>query len=153
MTIVCPPAHVLQGNERQILKGVDGYVEPNHMCAIMGPSGCGKTTLLDTLAGRLASSASAAGEIRVNGHRTALSYGKAAYVTQEDVLIGTLTVFETILYSAKLRLPQARSSRRLCRRCPAPPCTSGSLQCNHGRRPRLPAASHPAFSLRSSRRH
>ena len=111
---------------------MDGYVEPNHMCAIMGPSGCGKTTLLDTLAGRLASSAAHTGDISVNGHKTALSFGKAAYVTQDDVLIGALTVFETILYSAKLRLPQASSSRQLRRRChalswPTVPCSS--LQC------------------------
>ncbi len=25
------PMHAAQGNERQILKGVDGYIEPNHM--------------------------------------------------------------------------------------------------------------------------
>lgn len=25
------PLHAAQGNERQILKGVDGYIEPNHM--------------------------------------------------------------------------------------------------------------------------
>ncbi|PSC72150.1 ABC transporter G family member 11-like [Micractinium conductrix] len=96
----------VKGNKRDILKGVDGYVEPNHMMAIMGPSGCGKTTLLDTLAGRLASSAQHTGDIRVNGHRSKLTYGRSAYVTQDDVLIGTLTVFETIFYAAKLRLPQ-----------------------------------------------
>lgn len=66
---------------------------------------CGKSTLLDTLAGRLASSASWEGEIRVNGHKSQLSYGRAAYVTQEDVLIGTLTVEETLSYVAALRLP------------------------------------------------
>ena len=54
----------------------------------MGPSGCGKTTLLDTLAGRLASSAQHTGDIRVNGHRSKLTYGRSAYVTQDDVLIG-----------------------------------------------------------------
>lgn len=97
----------VKGNSRQILKGVDGYVEPNHMMAIMGPSGCGKTTLLDTLAGRLANSAQHTGDIRVNGNKSDLSYGRSAYVTQDDVLIGTLTVFETIYYSAKLRLPQS----------------------------------------------
>lgn len=97
----------VKGNDRHILKGVDGYVEPNHMMAIMGPSGCGKTTLLDTLAGRLAHTARHTGDIRVNGHKSQLSYGRSAYVTQDDVLIGTLTVYETIFYSAKLRLPQS----------------------------------------------
>lgn len=101
----------VKGNSRDILKGVSGYVEPNHMMAIMGPSGCGKTTLLDTLAGRLAHTARHTGDIRVNGHKSDLSYGKSAYVTQDDVLIGTLTVFETIYYSAKLRLPRSVPSK------------------------------------------
>ena len=94
-----------KGNERYILKGITGYVEPRHMLAIMGPSGCGKSTLLDTLAGRLASSAQWDGEIRVNGHKSQLSYGRAAYVTQDEMLIGTLTVEETLLFAARLRLP------------------------------------------------
>lgn len=33
--------------------------------------------------------------------------GLQGYVTQEDVLIGTLTVRETIMYSARLRVPDA----------------------------------------------
>lgn len=99
-----------KGNERHILKGITGYVEPRHMLAIMGPSGCGKSTLLDTLAGRLASSAKWEGEIRVNGHKSKLSYGRAAYVTQDEVLIGTLTVEETLLFAARLRLPLSMST-------------------------------------------
>ena len=100
----------VKGGERQILKSVTGYIEPRHMLAIMGPSGCGKSTLLDTLSGRLASSAKWEGEIRVNGHVTKLSYGKAAYVTQDEVLIGSLSVRETLLYAAQLRLPAAMSA-------------------------------------------
>jgi ABC-type multidrug transport system ATPase subunit len=45
------------------------------------------------------------GDVLVNGRHTKLSYGMAAYVTQQDDLIGTLTVQETIYYSANLRLP------------------------------------------------
>ena len=97
-----------KGAERLILKGITGYCQPRHMLAIMGPSGCGKSTLLDTLAGRLASSAESDGEIRVNGHKTgSLSYGKSAYVTQDEMLAGTLTVEETLLFAARLRLPVA----------------------------------------------
>lgn len=41
----------------------------------------------------------------MNGHRSRLSYGRSAYVTQDEVLIGTLTVMETIKFAAQLRLP------------------------------------------------
>lgn len=95
----------VKGNEKKILQGVDGFIEPRHMLAIMGPSGCGKTTLLDTLAGRLGGGAVWDGEIRVNGHKSKLSYGRSAYVTQDEVLLGTLSVRETIMFAAQLRLP------------------------------------------------
>lgn len=92
-------------NKKKILDNVAGYVEPRQMLAIMGPSGCGKSTLLDSLAGRLPKSASLSGTVRLNGHVTKISYGKAAYVTQDDVLLGALTVRETLMSSAMLRLP------------------------------------------------
>lgn len=72
--------------------------------AVTPPPGCGKSTLLDTLAGRLAGSATLEGKITVNGHGARLAYGKSAYVTQDEVLIGVLSVRETILYAARLRL-------------------------------------------------
>ncbi|KAK1404245.1 White-brown complex protein 11 [Heracleum sosnowskyi] len=65
----------------------------------------GKSTLLDSLASRLAANAFLSGNIYLNGRKQKLSYGTAAYVTQDDNLIGTLTVRETISYSARLRLP------------------------------------------------
>ncbi|KAJ7294808.1 hypothetical protein O6H91_Y230400 [Diphasiastrum complanatum] len=94
-----------KGGVRSVLHGLTGYAEPGHLLAIMGPSGSGKTTLLDSLAGRLSKNAAQTGEIWLNGHRKKISLGTAAYVTQEDALIGTLTVRETLLFSARLRLP------------------------------------------------
>lgn len=90
---------------RYILQNVTGYAEPGSLDCIMGPSGCGKTTLLNALAGRLGSSPTQSGEILVNGRRQTLSYGNSAYVTQDDYLIATLTVLETLVYSAHLQLP------------------------------------------------
>lgn len=43
-------------NEKTILKGVNGYLKPGQMLAIMGPSGCGKSTLLEAIAGRSSAS-------------------------------------------------------------------------------------------------
>ncbi|EFJ40488.1 hypothetical protein VOLCADRAFT_99753 [Volvox carteri f. nagariensis] len=95
----------VKGGTRHILKDVSGYVKPKDMLAIMGPSGCGKTTLLDGLAGRLPSSVNRRGTVLINGHNSRLTYGLSAYVTQDEVLVGTLTVRETLTYAALLRLP------------------------------------------------
>ncbi|MCO5612117.1 hypothetical protein L7F22_066379 [Adiantum nelumboides] len=97
------------GETHELLHSLTGYAEPGFMMAIMGPSGSGKSTLLDALAGRLAKNAVISGDVLVNGRRRKLSYGSVAYVTQEDTLIGTLTVRETIHYSAHLRLPDKMS--------------------------------------------
>ncbi|XP_015875728.2 ABC transporter G family member 15 isoform X2 [Ziziphus jujuba] len=53
------------------------------------------------------------GNVLLNGKRRRLNYGVAAYVTQEDVLLGTLTVRETITYSAYLRLPPTLSKEEV----------------------------------------
>ncbi|KAH6770485.1 white-brown complex-like protein [Perilla frutescens var. hirtella] len=93
------------GDTQNVLEKLSGYAEPGSFTALMGPSGSGKSTLLDALSGRLAANAFLSGTILLNGRRANLSFGTAAYVTQDDNLIGTLTVRETISYSARLRLP------------------------------------------------
>ncbi|GJN24125.1 hypothetical protein PR202_gb11847 [Eleusine coracana subsp. coracana] len=95
------------GGRVPILCGLNGYARPGEVLAIMGPSGCGKSTLLDALAGRLGSSVSQIGDILINGRRQKLAYGTSAYVTQDDVLMTTLTVREAVHYSAALQLPSA----------------------------------------------
>lgn len=93
------------GGTQNVLEKLSGYAEPGSFTALMGPSGSGKSTLLDALAGRLAANAFLSGTVLLNGRKANLSFGTAAYVTQDDNLIGTLTVRETISYSARLRLP------------------------------------------------
>ncbi|KAK9106253.1 hypothetical protein Syun_022264 [Stephania yunnanensis] len=84
------------GETQKVLEALTGYAEPGTLTALMGPSGSGKSTLLDALSSRLATNAFASGTILLNGRKTKLSFGTAAYVTQDDNLIGTLTVRETI---------------------------------------------------------
>ncbi|CAN6174661.1 unnamed protein product [Urochloa humidicola] len=98
------------GGRVPILCGLNGYARPGEVLAIMGPSGCGKSTLLDALAGRLGSNVSQEGDILINGRRQKLAYGTSAYVTQDDVLMTTLTVREAVHYSAALQLPSAMSA-------------------------------------------
>ncbi|KAJ1561159.1 hypothetical protein HK405_004753, partial [Cladochytrium tenue] len=93
-----------------VLSGVQGHLEPGQVMAIMGGSGAGKTTLLDILA-RRNKAGTVLGEVLVNGSPMGDKEFKSiiGYVDQEDTLMDTLTVHETILYSALLRLPRSMS--------------------------------------------
>nr|DAD42458.1 TPA_asm: hypothetical protein HUJ06_000688 [Nelumbo nucifera] len=102
-----------KGPTRRLLQGLCGYAEPGRIMAIMGPSGSGKSSLLDSLSGRLSGNTIMTGNVLINGRKKRLDYGLVAYVTQEDVLLGTLTVRETISYSAHLRLPSALSKEEI----------------------------------------
>jgi ABC-type multidrug transport system ATPase subunit len=75
--------------------------------AIMGASGTGKSTFLDILA-RKRKTGLVSGTTFVNGREVADSEFKKVigFVDQEDTLMKTLTVYETVLYSALLRLPR-----------------------------------------------
>lgn len=95
-----------------VLKNVFGLVRPRECLAIMGGSGAGKTTLLDILAGKN-KDGSVKANITVNGaHLDPRDFKKIiGFVDQEDHLIPTLTVYETVLNSALLRLPRSMSIR------------------------------------------
>ena len=95
-----------RGSEIALLKGVDGLVNPGEMCALMGASGAGKSTLLDVLAGRK-TVGTITGDILFNGVPRSAHVMKAiAYVMQDNVHIGTLTVRQTLYYAAELRLSE-----------------------------------------------
>eukprot|EP01125_Pyxidicula_operculata_P014266 TRINITY_DN4750_c0_g1_i2.p2 TRINITY_DN4750_c0_g1~~TRINITY_DN4750_c0_g1_i2.p2 ORF type:complete len:311 (-),score=56.49 TRINITY_DN4750_c0_g1_i2:3068-4000(-) len=89
-----------------ILNNCSGCVEPGQMLAIMGPSGSGKTTLLNVLSGNISSKAFA-GSVTVNGQpiNKKLLRAVSALVPQFDFLFGAITVFESLMLYAKLKLP------------------------------------------------
>jgi ABC transport system ATP-binding/permease protein len=76
---------------------------PGRLLGIMGASGAGKTTLLNVLAGLETPSK---GEILINGINIHTEKDKVqgviGYVSQDDLLIEELTVYQNLYYNAKL---------------------------------------------------
>jgi len=89
-----------------LLKNVSVSLRTGELTAIMGPSGCGKSTLLKTLNGKMNYSS---GNLFVNGEAVQ-DLGKLSssmgYVPQDDILRPSLSVWETVFFSALLRLPR-----------------------------------------------
>ncbi|KAL4310231.1 hypothetical protein GQ457_01G004830 [Hibiscus cannabinus] len=92
--------------EKVILNGISGVVQPGEMLAMLGPSGSGKTTLLTALGGRLGGHLT--GNITYNGKPFSNSMKRnSGFVTQDDVMYPHLTVTETLVFTALLRLPNS----------------------------------------------
>ena len=83
--------------EKPLLKNISGIFKAGELTAIMGPSGSGKSTLLNSLACKIKSH-KLTGMITANKNPYKFEdFGNFAnYVTQEDILMETLTVKETL---------------------------------------------------------
>ena len=92
-------------NRLQLLKGVTGAFRPGVLTALVGVSGAGKTTLMDVLAGRK-TGGYIEGDIRINGHpKKQETFARiAGYCEQDDIHSPQVTVFESLVFSASLRL-------------------------------------------------
>ncbi|KAL5757768.1 hypothetical protein ACOSP7_020379 [Xanthoceras sorbifolium] len=88
-----------------ILKDVSGIIKPSRMTLLLGPPSSGKTTLLLALAGMLDTSLKVGGQVTYNGYRLDefVPQKTSAYVSQNDVHLGDLTVKETMDYSARFQ--------------------------------------------------
>ncbi|OAA72620.1 ABC efflux transporter [Akanthomyces lecanii RCEF 1005] len=92
---------------KTLIHSVNADLAPGSLTAIIGGSGSGKTTLLNTMAERIFSSRlHQQGIVTFNGE-TGVQNVRHAYVMQQDILLPTLTVRETLRYAADLRLPSA----------------------------------------------
>ncbi|MQL94468.1 hypothetical protein Taro_027123 [Colocasia esculenta] len=118
------------GTEKTILNGITGLVCPGEILAMLGPSGSGKTTLLTALGGRLRGKLS--GKITYNGQP--FSGGmrrRTGFVAQDDVLYPHLTVTETLVFTALLRLPDSLSRQEKVAQAQRVIAELGLGRCSH----------------------
>ena len=92
-------------HRKAILNNVNAYMPNGSLTAIIGASGSGKTSMLNAISHRINDNRlKTSGTTSYNGN-SRLSSVRSAYVQQQDILLPTLTVRETLQYSADLRLP------------------------------------------------
>eukprot|EP00186_Timspurckia_oligopyrenoides_P001127 CAMPEP_0182444700 /NCGR_PEP_ID=MMETSP1172-20130603/3078_1 /TAXON_ID=708627 /ORGANISM="Timspurckia oligopyrenoides, Strain CCMP3278" /LENGTH=845 /DNA_ID=CAMNT_0024640325 /DNA_START=227 /DNA_END=2764 /DNA_ORIENTATION=+ len=88
------------------LVNVNGVVRPGEFLAIMGPSGSGKSTLLKAILGL--GSGSYSGVIQIDGDNPDLeTRKKLGYVLETNNFLSYLTVFESLLFTANVRLTES----------------------------------------------
>ncbi|XP_060071936.1 ATP-binding cassette sub-family G member 8-like [Ylistrum balloti] len=102
---------------RTVLKNVSFSVTSGKMLAVLGSSGSGKTSLLDVLAGRN-DGGEVRGEIYLNdvARTNSMIRSCSAYVRQDDRLLAHLTVKETLMFVAQLKLPTTMSMKQVEKR-------------------------------------
>ncbi|KAG2682930.1 hypothetical protein I3760_10G006800 [Carya illinoinensis] len=89
----------------QLLRDVSGAFRPGILTALVGVSGAGKTTLMDVLAGRK-TGGYIEGTITISGYpKNQSTFARVSgYCEQNDIHSPHVTVYESLLYSAWLRL-------------------------------------------------
>ncbi|XP_058209588.1 ABC transporter G family member 39-like isoform X6 [Rhododendron vialii] len=95
----------IEEDRLQLLRDVNGAFRPGILTALVGVSGAGKTTLMDVLAGRK-TGGYIEGTISISGYtKNQATFARVSgYCEQNDIHSPYVTIYESILYSAWLRL-------------------------------------------------
>jgi len=107
----------IEESRLQLLRDVSGAFRPGVLTALVGVTGAGKTTLMDVLAGRK-TGGYIEGSISVSGYpKNQATFARiSGYCEQNDIHSPNLTVYESIVFSAWLRLSKEvnRETQKVC---------------------------------------
>lgn len=111
-------SHGVGEDRLQLLQDISGAFRPGILTALVGVSGAGKTTLMDVLAGRK-TGGYIEGDINISGYpKNQATFARiSGYCEQNDIHSPYVTVYESLLYSAWLRLSSEvdTATRKVCR--------------------------------------
>ncbi|XP_014513559.1 pleiotropic drug resistance protein 2 [Vigna radiata var. radiata] len=104
--------HGIEGSRLQLLRDVSGAFRPGVLTALIGVTGAGKTTLMDVLAGRK-TGGYIEGSIKISGYpkKQATFARISGYCEQNDIHSPNITVHESVMFSAWLRLGKEVNSK------------------------------------------
>lgn len=98
-------AYAVKG--RYIIKDANFVAKNGELVGVIGPAGGGKTTFMNILAGLYPDSE---GRVLLNGEDLYENYESfctsIGYAPQDDIIHSELTVFQSLYYTARLRLPE-----------------------------------------------
>lgn len=94
-----------------LLSDVSGSFAAGALCCVLGASGSGKTTLLNLLVQRLPTSCSVQGFVTYNKSEVP-PLSRFGFVSQFDFFLPLLTVRETLMFGARLRMPVCTRASR-----------------------------------------
>ena len=107
----------IEEDRLQLLRDASGAFRPGILTALVGVSGAGKTTLMDVLAGRK-TGGYIEGSISISGYpKNQATFARiSGYCEQTDVHSPHVTVYESLVYSAWLRLAPdiKKETRQAC---------------------------------------
>jgi ABC-type Mn2+/Zn2+ transport system ATPase subunit len=103
-----PAVKVCTRTKKPILHNNSGRIESESLTAVIGPSGAGKSSLLEILAGRREKGVTGSISIHYGSQKHAAKT-KIAFMGQQDLFYGNLSVHETLMFASKLKNYSAQS--------------------------------------------
>ncbi len=100
------------GKQKVVTNHITLSINPCEFVAIIGGSGAGKSTFMNCISGNVRADS---GTVRINNEDFYANYGVmkniVGYVPQQDIVYDRLTLWDMLMYAARLRMPTDASKK------------------------------------------